>query len=76
METSVKALIGSLVDKGLPLDRMGDYIKDLGMLMWDRPGRNAREYNPLMHDLGWTGIELDESTFDLIRQILMQSVEH
>ena len=66
MEEVVKALIERLVGKGMKIDTIPAYVRDLSNTIEALSDSNLDELNRKMELLGWNEIHLDDHTLQLI----------
>lgn len=66
MDLIIRVLIDRLTGKGMELSSIPAFIRNLANTMAVSPRMSLQELNSRLHMLGWSDIELDEYTFQLI----------
>ena len=70
MENLIRILIGRLVGKGMEIDTIPAFIRDLANTMVANSHSSLQELNRRLKSLGWNDFELDDYTLQLIIAIL------
>ena len=70
MEELLQVLIERLVKKGVRINIMPAFLRDLASVMVVNGYSDLRELNSRVKSLGWDDFELDDHTLQLIRAIL------
>lgn len=66
MDYLIRILIEHLVAKGVELNSVPAFIRDLATTVAVNPDMSLPELNRKLHLLGWDGIELDDFTLQLV----------
>lgn len=66
MEVLIRILIRRLVGKGMEINTIPAYIRDMANIMVANAYSSLQELNKRMLSLGWDNFELDDYTFQLI----------
>ena len=66
MERIITTLIERLVDKGIEINTIPAYIRDLANILAMNSHLSLKEINGRLQSLGWNDFELDDHTFQLI----------
>ena len=70
MEELIRILIDRLVGKGMAINTIPAFIRDLANVMVANGYSNLRELDSRVRSLGWDDFELDDHTLQLIIAIL------
>ena len=72
MEELIRILIDRLVGKGMAINTIPAFIRDLANVMVANGYSSLQELNSRVHSLGWDDFELDDHTLQLTIAILEQ----
>ena len=66
MEQHIRILIQHLVDKGMEVTSIPDFIKTVTLTLLADPGMSVQELTRHLQALGWDNVELDAATLYLL----------
>ena len=66
MEQRIRILIQHLVDKGIEITSIPDFIRTVTMILLADPGMSVQELTRQLQVLGWDDVELDATTLYLL----------
>ena len=66
MEQRIQILIQHLVDKGMEVNSIPDFIKTVTLTLLADPGMSVQELTRHLQVLGWDDVELDAATLYLL----------
>ena len=66
MDNVIRVMIDRLVEKGLEIDTIPAFIRDVANVFGSNPHLDLQELNSRLKLLGWFGFDLDDHTLQLI----------
>ena len=70
MATLAEPLLHRLTAKGISAEYMPGFVGDLASIIGASPQLNSRQLNRRLHLLGWSGIDMDDHTIQMVIAVM------